>query len=353
MRRVEVNSNLSPKLLRVLQTLLDIPQQMLQSAWSDCSRSGRGYFVTKVRQETSGKIREIHHPSPQMKEIQRRILTQILYQLPTSKAAYGGVPGRSYVQAAKLHLSQPGYVLQLDVTNAFQSTTYGAISKYLRTALKTHLWVFQLSRKERMVIVSWLTHLMVVNPLTGAHFPRLPLGTPTSIAIFNVLWGPIDSEIQAELQRLTPNTNIRYTRYVDDITISSDQPLHLDIMAQVRRILSNYQYELNHTKTKSSTRDQAIIHGLCWENHQVSLPEKGILSLSKRVHQLQGLLHGHPTPEQWREAARLHQELERILVQIYGDQPRPQGLIIQPELLEHIQKNNQRTTPRWADELWG
>ena len=352
MRRVEVTSSLSPSLWRILEILLDVEQKLLQEAWRDCREPGRGYFITKITHPVTGKLREIHHPTPQMKRVQQRILTQVLYQLPVSSAAFGGVRGRSYVQAARTHLKQPGYLLQLDLAEAFPSTTFSTISKHLRRALKPHLWVFQCTREERKVIVGWLTHLMVVSA-QGGRFPRLPLGTPTSLSAFNVVWGPIDREIKKILKALMPQQSVRYTRYVDDLTFSCDVPLQRDLEASISAMLKGYSYSLNTDKTHAAHRDQAMVHGLCWRDDFLSLPEPKVVNISKKVHRLQGLLHGHPTSQDWEEGALLLEEVEGICAHIYGRGPRPQGLLLDDALVSQIKQRASRPSPQWADELWG
>lgn len=351
MRRVEVTANLSPHLWDTLKVLLDVEPQLLRAAWVDCSQRGRGYYRTSFRHPATGKIRVLHLPSLPMREVQRRILSQVLYQLPLSPAAYGGVPKRSYVQAARVHLAQPGDVIQMDVKNAFPSTSYGALSKHLRTALKTQLWVFNLSRQARKVLIGWLTHMMVVNP-EGGRYPALPLGTPTSVAAFNVLWAPIDAQI-TQIARSLGGDGIRYTRYVDDLVFSSSTGLPSDLEGMVMNVLKEHGYELNRSKTRCANRDHAVVHGLIWRNETLSLPDQAVIKTAKRAHRIQGILAGHPTSQDWREAAELLAELEMIGHQIYQEGPRPQGLTLPNELIHEIKRHSERPLPRWADELWG
>ena len=129
------------------------------------------------------------------------------------------------MDAARLHLSQPGFLLHLDVCRAFPSTTYAFIAQTLRRSLKPMLWVFNLNRVDQKLIVGWLTHMMVISP-NGGQFPSLPLGTPTSLATFNHVWTSIDSKIELLCHQLMPDQNVRYSRYVDDLTLSSStQPV--------------------------------------------------------------------------------------------------------------------------------
>ena len=351
MRRVEVSSHLSPQLLHILQTLLDVDATLIQAAWKDCSQTGRGYFVHTITQ-AHGKKRQIHHPTQHMKLLQRRILSQVLYRLPVAQAAYGGVPGRSYVAAARVHLQSAGHVVQLDIQDAFAHTSYGRISKYLRRVLKPHLWTFGLEAQQRQTLVGFLTHMMVVSP-QGGRFPSLPLGTPTSLALFNVMWAPIDSQIKQTLKQLMPQQDIRYTRYVDDLTISSDQELHKDTIARIHHIVKEHGYTLNQDKIKSAMREQACIHGLCWKDGHLSLPDQQVLRIAKRIHQLQALRVKHPTPQEWQEAYLLLQEVQNLLIHVYGQGPYPRGLHIQDDLIALIKSNIDQNNARWAQELWG
>jgi len=351
MRRVEVTANLSPRVWDALKVLLDVEPQLLRAAWSDCSLRGRGYYVTTIQHPTTQKLRALHIPSIPVREVQRRILTQVLYQLPISPAAYGGVPKRSYVHAARVHLSQPGELLQMDVRDAFRSTSYGELSRYLRRALKQQLWVLELSRQERKIIVGWLTHLMVVSP-EGGRYPTLPLGTPTSVGAFNALWAPIDAEIERAALKLC-GEGLRYTRYVDDLVFSHPNALSPDLEGAVMRVLSDHGYELNRQKTRGASRDEAVVHGLSWREGGLSLPEGAVLKTAQRAHRIQALLNGHPTERDWREAAQLLTELEMIGRQVYNGGPRPQGLTLSEELIAEIKRHSERPLPRWADELWG
>lgn len=351
MRRVEVTTKLSPKLKVVLRTLLDLDQETLEAAWRSCSQSGRGYFVYQIKQAPSGKVREIHTPQPAIYRVQKRILKRVLYSLPISRAAFGGVPKRSHVAAAKHHLKQPGEVIQTDISNAFGRTAYSQISKVLRHQLKPTLWAFSLNKEQRKTIVGWLTHLMVVNP-QGGRFPSLPLGTPTSLAVFNLVWAPIDAEILKLCHQLSPQSPIRYTRYVDDMTFSAVNSVPTELLPRLGHLIDNYGYQLNTEKTRQAQREAAVIHGLCWRDGQLDLPDQTIIRLAQRVHRLNSLIAGHPTSKEWRNAAQLLQELDFLVHEVYGEGLRPQGLVISEQIRAKI-NIHQHTPARWADELWG
>ncbi len=351
MRRVEITALLSPKIKLALKALLDLDSETIDSAWRACRERERGYFVHRLKQAPTGKVREIHTPQPAVYQVQQKILKRVLYSLPVSRAAFGGVPKRSHLDAARVHLQQAGEILQTDVVNAFAETSYARISKCLRKQIKPMLWAFSLNREERKVVVGWLTHLMVINPERG-RFPRLPLGTPTSLAVFNIVWTDLDSDILHLCHKLSPDSPVRYTRYVDDLSFSHDQQIHEELLPRLTRALTDYGYELNTSKTRRAPRDEAIIHGLCWNDGQLDLPDASILHLAQRAHRLRALLFGAPTTREWSEAAQLLRELDYLTHEVYGGGLIPNGLMI-PDELRALIKSHQHRPARWADELWG
>ena len=350
MRRVELNADLSPHLWVILEHLLSLDQLYLKAAWKECNRADRGYAQFQTTY-SNGKSRTIHIPSPTIKKVQVHILKHLLYQVSISRHAYGGVPKRSYLDAAQLHLKQPGHLLHLDIHNAFSSTTYVFIAQALRKSLKPMLWVFNLNRADRKVIIGWLTHLLVVSP-QGGSFPSLPLGTPTSLATFNHVWAPIDSQIEGLYRRLMPNTEVRYSRYVDDLTFSCDRPLHPDLAPQIEFLLKEWNYTLNPKKQRVSQRDQAIVHGLKWQDGHLIHPPQVLVHLQKKIQHLSSQIQNSPTPQVWHEAQALHRDIQIMSKQIYGDQV-PQELHISDDFLLQLQAHHPSPSPRWVDELWG
>jgi hypothetical protein len=242
-------------------------------------------------------------------------------------------------------------VVQTDIIDAFGQSTYGQLAKTLRVALKPMFWSLQLKREERHILVGWLTHMMVINP-EGGRYPRLPLGTPTSTAAFNVLWAPIDAEITKLCHRLSAGAPIRYTRYVDDLVFSSSPTVSDELIPRLKHLLEGFGYQLNSEKTRRGSSETAVIHGLCMREGRIDLPSEAILKLSKRLHRLNALVTSSPTDQEWGLAAQLIQELDFLVNTVYRDAPCPQGLLVSPELRSLV-ASRQLQPARWADELWG
>jgi RNA-directed DNA polymerase len=154
------------------------------------------HYQSFPHRTNTGKVRPIDNPDPHLKSVQRRILSGLLRPVPLSKAAHGCVPGRSAGSNAAVHLNAP-CVAKLDIRNFFPSASYLAVY---------HLWT-------RLGFGPDLARVLTL--LTTFH-GRLPQGAPTSPALANLVLSPVDSE----LERLSRDLGLKYTRFLDDLTLS-------------------------------------------------------------------------------------------------------------------------------------
>ena len=233
-----------------LSDLLRLPVEQVMAAWK-VSQTDRGYDWNLYGD------RVIHVPQPLLSEVQRQILDRVLRTGPISPAAFSGVSGRSYVLAATRHLSgPPAETAALDIADAFGSTTYGHVRGALWKRLKQELWILGLSGSESTAIVKVLSHLATVAD--RARTRRLPLGSPSSVAMFNLILLPLDGE----MLRWCSEYGITYTRYVDDMVFSCPDGLPPDLESRVEAVVRRHRYRLNHGKTIRHAAGSARVHGL-------------------------------------------------------------------------------------------
>lgn len=142
------------------------------------------------------KNRRIDKPISELKVIQKLILRKILYSIPLPPTMFGGVPGCSTKQNAEYHIGQPK-VVTLDLRDFFPKTNDKK--------------VFAIYKKYKCSdeIASLLTKLTTFQY-------RLPQGAPTSSMLANLVLLPLHNEIQT----ITTKLGLKFTIYVDDITIS-------------------------------------------------------------------------------------------------------------------------------------
>lgn len=248
-----------------LSLLVDLPSDHLRAAW-------RMVIDNHAYKTVAMGRRTLHLPSPLVEEVQKKILHRLLSNGPISPAAYGGVTGRSFVDAARVHLTKnTSTVLSLDVTNAFESTFFSEIKRALRSRLRTDLWVLGADRADVKELIEVLTFLVTVPK--GQKTRRLPLGTSTSVALFNLVMLPADQRILAWCQP----QGIRYTRYIDDLVFSSSENLPKELEKLVYQTLRKHNLKLNSLKTSRQRSPDLTIHNLILANERV-VPSEALLN---------------------------------------------------------------------------
>lgn len=158
-------------------------------------------------------------------EIQRRI-QRLLAAISLGDEVHGGVRGRSPRSNAGCHLGEP-YVVNLDVRDFFPSVRHGLVYRMFRRELG-------FGRD----VASLLTRLTTFRD-------QLPQGAPTSTIVANLLLAvPVDGPLTARSREI----GVRYTRFVDDITLSGSNPKPL--INAVARMLSSRRLQIWRKKSK-------------------------------------------------------------------------------------------------------
>lgn len=300
-------------LVPALSLLLDEAPERVAYAL-EVAAAEQAYLTFRVRR--SDKTRRLHVPVDEVAEVHRKLLRRVLYGGPVSRAAYGGVPGRTFVDAARHHLGDaPAEVLTVDVRDAFFHTTRAKVRDALDQRLRPELRVLGLRRGDRRALVDALTDLVTVPRSQGTRC--LPQGGPCSMALFNLVWQPIDRELFAQT-----GDAVRYTRYVDDLVFSSREPLPERLAERVGQVVARYAYRLQPGKTRLEPGDAAAVHGLRWEAGGLSLSE----ALARRcAHKAREQLRTHrtaPLPSHRRWAADGLRSLDRFLRPFYDERGR-------------------------------
>jgi RNA-directed DNA polymerase len=162
----------------------------------------RGMYHQFEISKKKGKTRLISAPDDRLKHIQRKI-TVALGQLYRVRApVHGFVAKRSVKTNALAHLEQR-YVLNLDIKDFFPSITERRIYGML--------WSIGIDARVAEIIARLCCD--------ARH--ALPQGAPSSPILSNMICFRLDKH----LMRFAKGARCIYTRYADDITFSSYQPL--------------------------------------------------------------------------------------------------------------------------------
>lgn len=204
-----------------LSRLLGFSEQYLYGVSNDSTKFYRYFEIPKK----SGGIRKIAEPLPNLKEIQRWILEEILYKFKVSDYSKAYVKGRSIKDNARFHRGQK-MVLSMDIADYFNSIKFN----------KVYGLFYKIGYKVDVSVM--LASLCCLNR-------SLPQGASTSPALSNLITVKLDNRISGFAKK----NNIRYTRYADDMTFSGEFDCGM-IIKFVKRVLLEEGFSLNETKTR-------------------------------------------------------------------------------------------------------
>jgi RNA-directed DNA polymerase len=128
----------------------------------------------------------------------------------------------------------------------------------------------------------------------------LPQGTPTSPTIANLVLVPIDGK----LNQRTTDEGVRCTRFVDDITLSGDDPRHL--VNEVARLLSTRRLPIHRAKSREKEgKLQILPRSGSQEVTGLIVNGSSKVSLSKaRRDRIRAAVHQFPTSNATRPETR-------------------------------------------------
>jgi RNA-directed DNA polymerase len=224
-------------------------------------RAPASYKVFHI-EKRSGGYREIAQPSKDVKLIQRWLIEKILEaKLPIDDATTAYKKGSSIKVNAEKHKNS-NHLVKIDFTNFFPSITILDITSHLNKFLGCYLDETAVNIVSRLC--SW-------KKSRGNYV--LCIGAPTSPIISNSILYEFDKKIS----HLCAQENAVYTRYADDITISSESHgvvnKYLRIITDVLANLEYPRIKINNKKTIFASRSgRRFITGITLTpTHEISI----------------------------------------------------------------------------------
>ena len=280
------------------------PRQLSYYAYhADKKRTYKAHYVPR----RNGRKRRIDIPSATLKYIQRLIHESLTRVYGPNRAVHGFVAGRSVITNAKEHVGKC-YVLNVDLEDFFPSITRKRI--YGRLISGPYLLQPTIAR-----LIAFLS----VNA-----YKQLPQGSPSSPVIANIVAAELDTDLVA----LCASMYCTYTRYADDITISTsrrEMPPHIArypnswgtgqviVGDRLTGVIEKHGFRLNHRKSRlQSHSTRQLCTGLVVNGSRVSPPKAYIRRLRSLV--------DHWKKEGWQRAANvLHSAEHRPLFTSRGE----------------------------------
>lgn len=175
---------------------LSYPEQMLRSV---ARRADRLYIGPKPKPKKNGGIRYVYDTKPPLKGILKSINNVIFRQVNFPKYLTGSLSGRDFVSNVEIHKGAKTAITE-DIAQFFDNINAEHVHRIWCEFFHFHPDVAQL--------------LTCLTTKDGKVFQ----GTPTSSYLANLAFWDREPGL---VDRLTEK-GIRYSRYVDDITISSE-----------------------------------------------------------------------------------------------------------------------------------
>lgn len=218
-------------LIELLSKTSTIPETKLLSLSLTASRRYKVYTIPK----RTGGERLIEHPSRELKAIQRWIAQALLARFPVHEAATAYRKGTGIRENAERH-RQTKFTNRYDFSNFFPSFSQDCVLHYVSEQAK-NLGI-ELTQRD----------LDFVGNIVCRH-GRLTIGAPCSPAITNAMMFEFDRRMHEACQ----SRGLVFTRYADDIFVSSFEPGKLEgveaLIVKSKRDIPHLRLRLNHQKT--------------------------------------------------------------------------------------------------------
>ncbi|MBW0435212.1 RNA-directed DNA polymerase [Leptospira yasudae] len=196
-----------------------------------------------------GSPRVIYSPITPIKILQRKLLYVFNLIYEPDDNSFGFIKNRSIVQNAARHQNKK-YVLNIDLKDYFPNITFGRILGYLKKNL--------MLGDEASVII---TKLACVETEENTF---LPPGSPLSPILSNM----ISRKLDVEISNFVKKYDCTYSRYADDISISTDRivfpeqvairDLYGDIWLNAKfvKVISDNDFNINYRKVRLRSNKQ-------------------------------------------------------------------------------------------------
>lgn len=249
----------------------------------------------------NGRERRIEAPARTLKYIQRLIHESLTRVYGPHPAVHGFLSERSIITNAREHV-RSRYVLNIDLADFFPSIT----SKRIYGRLVAAPYSFN----ERVA--------NLIATLSTNRYSRLPQGSPSSPVLANIVASGLDSD----LAKLCGSLGCWYTRYADDITISTsreEMPPQLARYPKARGtaqvvigdrlldVIEDHGFKVNDRKSRlQSYWTRQLCTGLVINSDHLSPPKTYIRRLRSLI--------DHWQKNGWQDAAQvLHSNEHRSL----------------------------------------
>ncbi len=255
-----------------LADYLSVDEQELEELQTE-----NAYKVFQIPKPGKNEKRTIETPTGKLETLLHRLCDglQWLYLDHKTEAAYGFIRSlknetdkRNIYTNAQRHLGN-SYLVNIDFDNFFYQVDVTKVK-----AIFSDSAIFSFTPDTENL----LTRLVTFKG-------RLPMGSSTSPPLSNFATIPLDNTLLLWAQK----NNITYTRYVDDLSFSSNKPITDNIFSEIMQMLKAHQFVADPNKTKwFGKNDEKEITGLI-VGKTVTVPPIFLTEFEKELEKLKDL----------------------------------------------------------------
>jgi len=307
----EVTAKANPKIppiftLRHLAHLADVNYGFIRTVVSRTNPNPYRLFRIRKRPSETGerRFRLIAVPDPSLLKTQRWITQEILGKAEPHSASVAFSKGDTLLAAAEPHCGCR-WLIKLDVRNFFESISEIAVYNVFQSLGYQPLVAFELARlctrlrtsefpfKPRWWVRWWgwttILAYQVWRPDNGSRMGHLPQGAPTSPMLANLAMREFDKLVS----RIADQNGLIYTRYADDLTLSSKNESYSrdhcrGAIGAVYAAMGKFGLSPNATKTRIVTPGaRKIVLGLLVDGQKPRLLRSFKASMRQHLYYLQ------------------------------------------------------------------
>ena len=218
-----------------------------------------------------GQLRLITAPGKKLKFLQKTLANalQYIYLDNIPSAVHGYVSGlnpvvgtRHILSNAQAHTNKD-YLLNHDIDNFFPSIDSLKLMDCFRT------WFPEMPLATQGLLTSLCTYKNA-----------LPMGAPSSPVLSNMALLPLDESLLS----LCNDHHITYTRYVDDLTFSSQVPIGSDLENQILAMLRKHEFEVNDDKRKYYQAGMPkMVTGLILKGEEITVDQELLHNIERCI----------------------------------------------------------------------
>lgn len=286
-----------------------VPYDFLRRVAARGGRTSKEFYrVFSLKKANAGfnvkRTRTICVPDPLLMKTQRWIHEQILTAGRPHQASCAYQPGSRIFDAAAQHRNAH-WLVKMDVTNFFESVLEPKVYKVFRSFGYQPLLAFELTRLCTRIRAGGVRRRSVPETIRirGYHsqtLGHLPQGAPTSPLLANLAAYELDCELSA----LAASRGMAYTRYADDIVLSSSskdwsKSKAIALLEQGHAILKSHGFQPNLAKaTIVGPGGRKLVLGLSVAGEEPRLTRKFKNTLRAHIHYLKAFHSAGEAPYQ-------------------------------------------------------